>query len=148
MRPIDETPLYTLVDEFRKDCMGARVLNGCMDTEIGRPLPRGVSKYAKTAIDFNACHVLDFGYLFNVGSGKPDTLAETEVMAIKEHVLRHGVSLAYPKMLLVERTSWVDSRIFITYVYETNDSVTVEDLLPGSRREALDQGRASDGRCG
>ena len=130
---IDETPLYDLIDDFRKDCMLARVLNGCMDAAIaqrlqaGLSLPPGVSRYAKNvAIDFDACHVLDFGYLFNVGSGKPDTLAETEVAAIKEHILDHGISLAYPKMLLVERTSVAERRLFITSVYEKNGQITVE----------------------
>ena len=135
-RPIDTTPLYDLIDDFRSDCTLGRVLNGCMDRTIAlhmekyraghaaAPLPRGVSKYVKTAIDFDACHVLDFGYLFNVGSDK--ALVETEVAAIKDSILNHGISLAYPKMLLVERTEYVTSRLFVTYVYEKNNLIAME----------------------
>ena len=132
MKQIDTTPLYDLVDDFRSDCALARVIDGCLDkTMLERWRTsgdtRGIGKRIKPTIDFDGCHVLDFGYMFNVGADNhPDVFTEEEVQKIKEPVIRHGVSLAFPKMLLVERTSYTESRLFLTYVYEKNDKVALE----------------------
>ena len=131
MRQIDTLPLYDLIDDFRKDCALAKVLDASLDATSTERILAGGSVRVRDVnpnIDFDACHVLDFGYLFNVGATQENVGAftEEEVLKIKEPIIRHGVSLAYPKMLLVERTSYTESRLFITHVYEKNGRVSLE----------------------
>jgi hypothetical protein len=118
--PIDTMPLHDLIDEFRKDCGTAQVLT-CQMLNDSMKIRR-----IKPQIDFDHCHVIDFGYLFNAGSGLPETLTEAEALALKQPIIEHGVSLAYPQMLLVERTRIDRSILFITYVYQNRDGIVME----------------------
>ena len=46
--------------------------------------------------------------MFNVGSGKPETLTPNEISLLQKPIVAHGINLAYPKMLFVERVSAVN----------------------------------------
>jgi hypothetical protein len=113
MMLLDAMPLHDVIDDFRRECGTAQVL----DIHGAR---------CKPEIDFDHCHALDFGYLFNTDSGKPETLTEDEALALKQPVIDHGISLAYPRMLLVERTCVQRRNLFITYVYGRNDATTMK----------------------
>jgi hypothetical protein len=121
--PVDAMPLSDLIDEFRTACITAKVVDGDIIAQAAGLKGRGTPsiRTLKPEIDFDHCHALDFGYMFNIGGDKPEVLSDADVVVLQQTILRQGVHLPYPKMLFVERTSYGGSKLFITYVYGAPD---------------------------
>lgn len=136
---IDALPLYAIVDQFRTACATSRVMDTTTTMAVlRRALRTGGRVRPNTFPSFNPnlpwdeLHVIDFGYMFNVGSGRDETLTDEEVGILRRPVLDHGIHLAYPHMLFVERTAAVPgipnthSAVFLTYVCEEPAGVRMQ----------------------
>ena len=120
MAGVDTMPIYDVVDEFRKACVTGNVIVG--ERSIG-----GRLRYMRPVIDWTRVHVIDFGYMFNIGSDRPEALRTEDVEILRQPVMLHGIHLAYPNMLFIERVGPpVTPMLYASYLYDTDDGLVVQ----------------------
>ena len=112
----DEKPIHYITDDFRRECAGGR---------IGFPYYNGVLQRCAPNIDFDHCHVIDFGYIVDIGGAHPETLSAEEATVLKEPLFS-GAVLAYPRMLFINRISRKIPTILISHVYRKNGFIAME----------------------